>query len=329
MCGRKDMKKCVYKLYNFFLKNGKHIWYYVTNFFTYLFVPNCFYRCQLPMKKGQLNAVINERVNFYNQLSVKTTLNGAIVNNNFKFPFKKKHKQSVYFFDMFNLIKYFPKTVRFDYVSGDVIEIPSQPAFVKSRPINDHNQNSILLPFNVIRHFKFYKDVTRFVDKQNKLVFRGGVYQSHRERFMKVYFNHPLCDCGQTNRLNKTDHLEWCKPFMSIEQQQQYKFIACIEGNDVATNLKWVMASNSIAVMPRPKYETWFMESTLIPNVHYIEIRDDFSNLIERLSYYIEHTDEALTIIKNAHQYVQQFRDKCQEKAIALQVVDKYITFTN
>ena len=44
-----------------------------------------------------------------------------------------------------------------------------------------------------------------------------------------------------------------------------YKFILAIEGYDVATNLKWIMSSNSLAVMPRPTYATWFMEGTLIP----------------------------------------------------------------
>ena len=49
------------------------------------------------------------------------------------------------------------------------------------------------------------------------------------------------------------------------------------EGVDVATNLKWVMSSNSIAVMPRPKIESWFMENKLIPEKHYIEIKEDLS----------------------------------------------------
>lgn len=72
-----------------------------------------------------------------------------------------------------------------------------------------------------------------------------------------------------------------------------YKFIMALEGNDVASNLKWVMSSNSIAVMPRPTCETWFMEGKLIPNYHYIEIKPDFTDLEERLKYYIEHPEEA------------------------------------
>ena len=29
----------------------------------------------------------------------------------------------------------------------------------------------------------------------------------------------------------------------------------------------------SIVIMPKPKYETWFMEGTLIPDYHYIFIK--------------------------------------------------------
>ena len=50
---------------------------------------------------------------------------------------------------------------------------------------------------------------------------------------------------------------------MPISKQLCYKFIFCIEGADTATNIKWVMSSNSLCVMPKPKYETWFMEGKI------------------------------------------------------------------
>ena len=90
-----------------------------------------------------------------------------------------------------------------------------------------------------------------------------------------------------------------------------------IEGNDVASNLKWVMSSNSLAVMPRPTCETWFMEGTLIPDYHYIEVKDDFSDLEEKLNYYIAHPEKAEEIIAHAHEYVAQFRDKKTRRLVA------------
>ncbi|MFQ8804580.1 MAG: glycosyl transferase family 90 [Alistipes indistinctus] len=102
----------------------------------------------------------------------------------------------------------------------------------------------------------------------------------------------------------------WSKGKITLFEHLVYKFILTLEGIDVSTSLKWVMSTNSVAVMPRPTYETWFMEGTLIPNYHYIEIKSDYSDLPQRLQYYIDHPEEAEAIARHAHEYISQFRDK-------------------
>ncbi len=84
------------------------------------------------------------------------------------------------------------------------------------------------------------------------------------------------------------------------------------------------MSSNSIAVMPKPKYETWFMEGTLIPDYHYIQVKDDFSDLIEKVSYYNNNPEAAKQLIKNANDFVAQFKDKKREKLLSLLVLKRY-----
>jgi len=112
---------------------------------------------------------------------------------------------------------------------------------------------------------------------------------------------------------NNEIYNQWLKPKISIEDHLKYKFIMCVEGVDVATNLKWVMSSSSIAVMPKPEIESWFMEKTLIPDFHYIEIKRDYSDLEEKLKYYINNKDKCLDIIKNANKYASQFKNKKTE----------------
>ena len=102
-----------------------------------------------------------------------------------------------------------------------------------------------------------------------------------------------------------------------------------LEGNDVASNLKWIMSSNSIAVTPRHTVETWFMEGTLKPDYHYIEVKPDFSDLVEKMQYYIAHPDEAQAIIDHAHDYIAQFHDKKMERAVQIMVAQKYFERTN
>ena len=118
------------------------------------------------------------------------------------------------------------------------------------------------------------------------------------------------------------------RPKISLWEHLKYKFVMTLEGNDVASNLKWVMSSNSLAVMPRPKYETWFMEGTLVPGYHYVEIRDDFSDLPEKMAYYAAHPEEAERIAAHAHEYIAQFRNKRRERIISLLVLEKYFRMT-
>ena len=197
---------------------------------------------------------------------------------------------------------------------------------VKSRPIDGNNEYAVVMKLNKVRHFIFTKDKKEYKSKQNKLIGRMNVNQEQRLRFLDMYFEHPLCDVGQINE--KGGNKKYLVDYLTIEEHLDYKFILCIEGHDVASNLKWVMSSNSIAVMPRPKFETWFMEGTLIPNFHYIEIKEDYSDLEEKLNYYMWHLQEAEEIIKNANEYVEQFKNKKRENLISLLVLEKYCFIT-
>ena len=159
------------------------------------------------------------------------------------------------------------------------------------------------------------------------LIGRNAVQQKQRILFFKKYFDHPLCDLGQIN--TGTNHDKWIKKKISINEHLKYKFILCIEGYDVASNLKWVMSSNSIAVMPKPKFESWLMEGKLKPDFHYILIKDDFSDLEERLKYYIKNDNEAKKIIINANKYIEQFQNKKREDLISLLILEKYFHYSD
>lgn len=43
------------------------------------------------------------------------------------------------------------------------------------------------------------------------------------------------------------------KPSLSIRQQLGYRYLVSVEGNDVASGLKWMLASNSTVLMPPPQ----------------------------------------------------------------------------
>jgi len=266
---------------------------------------------------------IKMRVNYYNKINYKISpYRDWIPTSSMKIP----NQGTVYFFDLKEYVRFYPSKFLVSFLFGDITKIPKSPSFVKTRPIKGDNENSVLFKLNKVRHFTYTNDRVKFSDKLNILIGRNAVQQKQRIDFFKKYFDHPLCNLGQIN--SGTTHDIWLKNKISINEQLKYKFILCIEGYDVATNLKWVMSSNSIAVMPKPKFESWLMEGKLIPNFHYILIKDDFSDLEERLKYYIKNDSKAYEIIKNANKYIRQFQNKKREDLISLLILEKYFHYS-
>ncbi|AEF53826.1 glycosyl transferase family 90 [Marinomonas posidonica] len=258
---------------------------------------------------------IMNRVNYYCKLSKSFRRSSQAVSvGGFK-----KTKSFTYYADTKRVIRRFSKNNFFDFIFGDVIHIPDTPTFVKSRPISDDNENSVLLKLNAVRHYQFINDDTPFEDKKPQAVWRGMVHHQHRKDFVDLYYG-----CVSAN-IGHNDHTkEGFKGFLSIKDQLRYKYIVSIEGKDVATNLKWAMNSNSLVMMRKPRFETWFMEGLLKPDFHYVKLKDDFSDLKEKIDYYNENPNEAKDIIKNAKQYVKQFLNKDNEDLISVLVASKY-----
>ena len=238
--------------------------------------------------------------------------------------YHRKMFNTAYFYDQRDVTRWFPQNLRWNFCPGDVYFTPEEPTVVKSRLLVEDNQNSVLLKLDKLRHFFFVKDHLDFRSKKDMAVFRGKIRQSRlRRQFLERYFGHPMFNCGVVGK-NEGFPDEWLTDKMTIREHLEYKFIIALEGNDVASNLKWVMSSNSIAVMTRPTCETWFMEGKLKPFYHYIEIKEDFSDVEEKLQYYIDHPEEAESIIKHAHEYLEQFKDKEREELIQVLVLEKY-----
>lgn len=228
-----------------------------------------------------------------------------------------------YYLDTYEYARYFPPSQPVDWVFGDVIHIPQRPSLVKSRPVGFGNEHSVLLNLDKNRHFVFVENDRPFEQKKDLMIGRGAVTQPHRMAFFERWFGHPLADLGQVNARGGRPEV-WLKPKISIREHLDYKFILSLEGNDVATNLKWIMSSNSLAVMPRPKFETWFMEGRLVGGKHYIEICEDYSDLESQLRFYMAHPEKCLEIIGNAHRHIGQFQDQTLEAYISLKVLQTY-----
>lgn len=301
-------------------------------------VPKACYRHQLKglleeAKTGADAEMIQSRADYYCKLTAPFTVpagdstkrdRGWLLYTGALGDYRRKTFHTAYYLDQLEVTRYFDPQLRWQFCPGDVYFTPTSPAIVKSRLLTDDNANSVILKLDKLRHFMFVNDPVPFREKRETLIFRGKIRHSRlRTAFMERFGDHKGYDCGVVGR-NEGCPEAWMKPKKTIREHLDYKFIMAIEGNDVASNLKWVMSSNSLAVMPRPTCETWYMEGRLEAGVHYVEVRDDFADLEDKVAYYTAHPDEAEEIIRHAHEWVAQFRNPHRERLIGLSVLDRY-----
>ena len=276
-------------------------------------------------------AYVEDRVAYYCKLTAPTSIGDDAPRLG---DLSRKTTKSMYYFDSREVIQWLDPDLRWRYLFGDVRDIPQQPTIVKSRNIVPDNANAVLLKLNKNRHYVFVNDRTDFRKKRDMAIYRGQVgTRENRIRFIEQWGGHPRVDAANTlakgGLFATNPDGKSTVPRLSLYDHLQYKYIMTLEGNDVASNLKWVMSSRSLAVMPRPTCETWFMEGRLVPGIHYVEIRDDYADLIEKMDYYTAHPDEADRIADAANRYTDQFRDERRELYISLLVMQRYLSLCN
>jgi hypothetical protein len=214
---------------------------------------------------------------------------------------------------------------------------------------------SMLLKLNSNRHFGWITDPlivndVPFSSKKSVVLWRGNAtgygfgnnipYRTvSRETLVKTYTHSPFpfLDIGlslpkqflKNSKNSKKQNLKtlqhYSKPNVSLGDQLQYKYILSVEGNDVATNLKWVMASNSLVMAPIPQIESWFLESRMVPYVHFLPINDDFSDLMEKYHWAESHPSDCEQMVLNAKTYVKSFLDQKKELELQKQVLMYYL----
>lgn len=319
-------------------KNPKFV-YYLVNFVRQA-VPKPLLNAMLDRELRKLDRrpdkeYILQRVDYYCRLTAETPYDReAFLKASTELRHTKKTGASVYYYDALEFSRWFDQSLRWILQAGDIDYALPLPSIVKSRLIEGDMSNNVIMKLEKVRHFIFVNDPLPFSRKKDMAIFRGKIGQAQADRievkqnrydFAKKFFGHPMVDVGEIGGAFP----EWRSEKMTIDEHLDYKFIMSLEGNDVASNLKWIMSSNSLAVSAQLRCETWFMEGTLKPDYHYIGVEDDYSDLLPKMEYYIAHPDEAQRIIDHAHEYVNQFRDSEREKLISLLVLKHYLDIMN
>lgn len=298
---------------------------------------------------NQSNLTIFNDISIINELNKEKKI--ALIRNYMDYPVLCKQPfnenyciYNKYFDDLNNYIKEYQKNtdkeedIKFIFVFGDNTSPKQVPCFVKAKSLTS-NDYSVLLKLNTIRHIGMLPSIKvydiPFHSKINKIIWRGaGTGISNVQRFELVQkFQHttnPMIDIKFTNFPQKMPNNYSINdfkiaPHVDIKTLLQYKFLISIEGNDVSTNLKWILLSNSVVFQPIPKKCSWFMEDMLIPFTHFIPLKDDFSDLEDKLQWAMNHLDKCEQIAKNATDYMNIFLDEENEKYVTNEVIKNYI----
>ena len=213
---------------------------------------------------------------------------------------------------------------------GDINVKMKKYCFTKSRPIDLTNNLNILLNLNTPRHWEGLDDVKKFDipfdKKNNKIIWRGKTTGNKRVNFVEKYQNHQNqhIDIKFSNLCQNVIDNNYILSILSIKEQLQSKFLISIEGNDVATNLKWILYSNSVVIMPKPTVCSWIMEDKLISGLHYIEIKSDYSDLEEKYKWCLNNLEKCKKVAEAGKKYIEQFLNQENEKKITNKIIEIY-----
>jgi len=221
----------------------------------------------------------------------------------------------------------------FNIAPGDIREPNLNLILCKTR--NIVSKNSVILRcMNYKRHWGNYYNRpldTDFDKKENKVFWRGNTTgQKHnpanRFSLIEKWFNKNInIDVGlSVIAQNKHEYKKYVKGSSSITEFLKYKYLLSIEGNDKDSGINWKLNSNSLVFMAKPNVVSWLMEDTLIPDYHYVLLKDDFSDLEEKLNWCNDNQDKCKQIINNANIYMKQFSDIKKEEQIEIDVINKY-----
>jgi hypothetical protein len=223
------------------------------------------------------------------------------------------------------------------------------PTIIKSRAVCDRGDHGVVLPLNWMRHWSSVGNLAAndrpFEQKDDRLLWRGvttGCFDATDQNnplSARYYLAHlpELADGIDAKFTKLTQHTDTNRSFplaaaqarmgarLTMAEQLGSKFLLCLEGNDVATGLKWMLGSQSTIIMPKPRCETWLLEGELKAWEHYVPVNTDLSDLNGIYDWCRSNPQKCKEIAQNGRAYVARFLDIKTEFAIIRAVVRGYL----
>lgn len=205
------------------------------------------------------------------------------------------------------------------------------PIFVMSK--NKNLKSLVLIPdFEILRErYQVLEgiDITQYeptwCEKQPKMIWRGSTSQLSYDG--NVHYIMPdnlhlfsrilLCNYSQlfpelidakfTFFAQGAEHIpslqEFRGDFISFEEQLKYKYHILVDGNACAYSASgWKFFTNSLIFKPNSPLIQWYYNA-LTPGIHYLPLKENLEDIIDKIQWAMEHDKEAETIAQNARQF--------------------------
>jgi len=208
------------------------------------------------------------------------------------------------------------------------------PVLVKTRDTRySSNNHGVIANLNSMRH---WGDVFKHTDipwnsKLNEFVWRGADTggDGHRLRFVTKYGpSHNVGFSGFVQDALESPYLystQMIKKVIPVDEMLKYKYLPVIDGNDKSSSLGWVMASNSVPLMPEPRFHSWVCEPWLKAGEHYVVLKDDYSDFEEKLQWCRDNDDKCKEIATNGKEFMLQFTNPLRESYLEEKLIDRVI----
>ena len=148
-----------------------------------------------------------------------------------------------------------------------------------------------------------YLSYNNKIDKNDGLPFLNAGITSWNSRIKKIMGSPKL----QSIDISKIPFS--LVPYMTYEEQCEYKYILHIDGHVSAFRLSTLFSSNSLILIVESEWKSWISE-LIKPYVHYVPIKKDLSDIYSQISWCKNNDDKCKEISSNAKVFYEKYLQK-------------------
>jgi len=204
--------------------------------------------------------------------------------------------------------------------------------FVNSKVIND--DTAICIPDHHYINDNGYENTIfkkvdendiAFDEKQSVCVYRGNIKNGSVYNFKKYENKNDMNQRSYLKKIkDRINNFDYSDDFKSIEEQLKFKYILDVDGySNTWDATVWKLYSGSVLLKTESIWKQWYYDD-LIEWVHYVPIKNDFSDLNDKIKWCIDNDEKCKEIIKNSRKFVIEKLNWNKTKNDTIDIFKKY-----